>query len=96
MKKILLFLSLAFLLNNHFSYSQSQSFQELMDLGVTQSRLGNHAAAQSYFSQAIAIKPDDAIAYYDRGVTKANLKDNRGAINDFGSPKNVMLYLSLS
>jgi len=82
MKKSFLLSVLALLLITTTSFAQ-QTFADLMEYGVRQSNLGNHASAQSAFSQAITLKPDDAAAHYNRAVTKANLKDNRGAINDF-------------
>jgi len=94
MKKSFLLVLLASLLTNFIAHSQIESFPDLMEMGVKQSNLGNYAMAQAAFTKALALKPDDAIAHYNRAVTKANLKDNRGAINDFDKALEDMPMLS--
>ena len=39
--------------------------------------------AISDYTQAIAINPNDANAYYSRGISRRDLKDYQGAISDY-------------
>ncbi|WP_082801150.1 tetratricopeptide repeat protein [Cylindrospermopsis raciborskii] len=34
------------------------------------------------YTQAIKLNPNDALAYYNRGIARSNLGDNQGAIAD--------------
>jgi uncharacterized protein YjbI with pentapeptide repeats len=62
--------------------SQIASPEDFYALGVAQGEKGNHQQAISYFSQAIAIKPDYAGAYLARGVARYQLLDRQGAFVD--------------
>ncbi len=62
--------------------SQIASPEDFYALGVAQAEKGNHQQAISYFSQAIAIKPDYAGAYLARGVARYQLLDRQGAFVD--------------
>jgi tetratricopeptide (TPR) repeat protein len=53
-------------------------------LGAARMRTGQASSAVSLFSRAIALKPDYAAAYYNRGVLYYNTSDQYGAaIKDF-------------
>ena len=45
-------------------------------------KIGAHASAIADFTAVITINPTDAYAYYWRGVSKAELEDHAGAIED--------------
>ena len=45
--------------------------------------LGDKAGAIKYYTQAITINPQDAEAYYNRGLAKSESGDKAGAIADF-------------
>ena len=44
---------------------------------------GDYDGAMEDYTQALRLKPDDALAFYNRGVTKAKLGDYRGAMEDY-------------
>ena len=57
----------------------------------------DYADAIAYYDRAIALAPDDADAYHNRGVTKAEQGDYAGAIFDYDrvialDPDNVAVY----
>ncbi|MBD2676695.1 MULTISPECIES: pentapeptide repeat-containing protein [Nostoc] len=62
--------------------SQIASPEDFYALGVAQAEKGNPQQAISYFSQAIAIKPDYAGAYLARGVARYQILDRQGAFVD--------------
>ncbi|MFN6535334.1 MAG: pentapeptide repeat-containing protein [Nostoc sp. EkiNYC01] len=62
--------------------SQIASPEDFYALGVAQAEKGNHQQAISYFSQAIAIKPEYAGAYLARGVARYQILDRQGAFAD--------------
>ncbi|MDZ8183820.1 MAG: pentapeptide repeat-containing protein [Nostoc sp. ChiSLP02] len=62
--------------------SQIASPEDFYALGVAQAEKGNQQQAISYFSQAIAIKPDYAGAYLARGVSRYQILDRQGAFVD--------------
>jgi len=66
------------------SYSKNDAYKdfELFYKGLESGRKGNHQEAIIYFSQYINKFPNDAEAYYNRGVTKYELEDYRGVIQD--------------
>ena len=58
---------------------------------------GDYAGAIADFDRAIALAPDGADAYHNRGVTKAEQGDYAGAIADYDrvialDPDNVAVY----
>ena len=57
--------------------------EALNGLGNIKSFTGDNGSAIEYYTKAIAIKPDYAIAIYNRGVLKADLDDPLpGGIDD--------------
>ncbi len=53
--------------------------------------------AISDYTQAIAINPNDANAYYSRGISRRDLKDYQGAISDYSkaieiNPEDAFAY----
>ncbi|WP_392532755.1 pentapeptide repeat-containing protein [Nostoc sp. C117] len=62
--------------------SQIASPEDFYALGVAQAQKGNEQQAISYFSQAIAIKPEYAGAYLARGVARYQILDRQGAFLD--------------
>ena len=51
--------------------------------------LGDKAGAIKYYTQAITINPQLAIAYYNRGVAKSESGDKAGAIKDLETAKQL-------
>jgi tetratricopeptide (TPR) repeat protein len=45
--------------------------------------MGNTKDALADYDRAIALKPDYASSYYNRGIAKSNLGDRKNAIDDF-------------
>jgi uncharacterized protein YjbI with pentapeptide repeats len=62
--------------------SQIASPEDFYALGIAQAEKGNEQQAISYFSQAIAIKPEYAGAYLARGVARYQILDRQGAFVD--------------
>ena len=56
---------------------------DLMKLGQSAADKGNHQSAIEYFTQTIALNPNDATAYYNRGVLYGKLDEPSSAISDF-------------
>ncbi|TRU85433.1 MAG: tetratricopeptide repeat protein, partial [Microcystis novacekii Mn_MB_F_20050700_S1D] len=50
---------------------------------IAQMGCSHKQGAVADYNQAIKLNPDDANAYYNRGVAKYNLGDNQGAIADY-------------
>ena len=61
----------------------AQNAEEHFKSGLEKSKSGDFTAALQSFNQAIAMSPDNAPSFYNRGWAKANLRDHRGAILDF-------------
>jgi tetratricopeptide (TPR) repeat protein len=51
--------------------------------GVARHNLGDLAGALADYNQAIALKPDDATAYYNRGIVRKAQGDLAGALADY-------------
>ncbi|MDF5706921.1 MAG: pentapeptide repeat-containing protein [Nostoc sp. S4] len=62
--------------------SQIASPEDFYAWGVAEAEKGNQQQAISYFSQAIAIKPEYAGAYLARGVARYQILDRQGAFVD--------------
>ena len=59
--------------------------------------LKDYNGAISDFTKAIELNPDDADAYYNRGLAKSNLEDYYGAISDYNkaielNPNDALSY----
>ncbi|MCD8485605.1 MAG: pentapeptide repeat-containing protein [Desertifilum sp.] len=52
-------------------------------IGYENARVGNHAAAMDQYNQALKLNPTFAAAYLGRGVTRLQLGDTNGAIEDW-------------
>ena len=52
-------------------------------------QLGQHFVAIADFSKAIELKPDYAIAYYNRGLAKRRLKQYADAIKDYSKATEI-------
>lgn len=61
---------------------QAASHEQFYALGVAEAERGNQKQAIEYFSQAIAVKPDFAIAYLTRAITRYQALDREGAFLD--------------
>jgi tetratricopeptide (TPR) repeat protein len=75
------------------SYSKNDAYKdfELFDKGLDAGRKGNHYEAIKYFSLYIDKFPNDAVAYYNRGITRAKLEDYPGAIQDYNKAIEINL-----
>lgn len=51
--------------------------------------LNDYTGAFKDFNNAIQLKPDFALAYYDRGFAKYYLEDHKGAIEDLEKAKDL-------
>jgi tetratricopeptide (TPR) repeat protein len=60
----------------------SEESKRLYSLGLVQFHAGRMQEARSLFDRAVAADPSDMYARYYRGVTRARLNDDRGAIED--------------
>ncbi|HEY9613729.1 tetratricopeptide repeat protein [Allocoleopsis sp.] len=61
---------------------KSKSFASYFNLGVDYRRQGNMQKAIEAWTQALHIDSTNTHAYYDRGITKAEIGDYIGAIED--------------
>lgn len=55
---------------------------------------GNYAEALQVYDEAIKLSPDSGIAYYNRGLVKDRMKDQKGALEDFLTTIKKSPYLS--
>jgi tetratricopeptide (TPR) repeat protein len=67
------------------SYSKNDQFKnfELFKLGYDANENKNYQQALKYFSRYLSKNPQDARAYYQRGISKMQLKDYSGSIQDY-------------
>jgi tetratricopeptide (TPR) repeat protein len=67
------------------SYSKNEAYKnfELFSKGNDAAVKGNYQEAIKYFTSYIKKYPNNANAYYNRGIAKANLEDYRDAIKDY-------------
>ena len=63
----------------------SEESKRLYSQGLVQFHAGRMQEALSLFDRAVAADPSDMYARYYRGVTRARLNDDRGAIDDLRS-----------
>jgi lipoprotein NlpI len=64
------------LTNSHF-------VEDLFKRGVYQTLVGKYRVAIADFSQVILLQPDNATAYANRGLARAEEGDRQGALKDF-------------
>jgi len=67
--------------------------------GFVKDDLGDKHGAIDDHSQAIAINPQYAFAYFNRGIAKSDLGDKQGAIDDYNqaiaiNPKDIDFYIN--
>ena len=74
------FLSFVFILSFSIVSFSQQTASEYFEAGVNKSKAGDFIGALTSFSTAIAMNPDNHQSYFNRGLAKQALKDNRGAI----------------
>jgi tetratricopeptide (TPR) repeat protein len=60
-----------------------ENIDELFEKGIEAGENGDFELAIEYFSQFIELKPDDAYAYNNRGLSYANQKNYSEAIKDY-------------
>tara|TARA_Y100001954_G_C15583480_1_gene489575 strand:- start:136 stop:729 length:594 start_codon:yes stop_codon:yes gene_type:complete len=63
--------------------SYGQTAQEYTYNAIIKSQNQNYQSALSDLSKAIELKPNYALAYYNRGLVKTRLNDFNGAIDDY-------------
>ena len=61
----------------------SQDAEKFYNSGISNYTNRSYSAALDDFNQSILLKGDFDLAYYNRGNTKMELKDLKGAIEDF-------------
>ncbi len=81
MKKSLI---LAAVLSTPALFGQSDDAGNGMLAGLTALRAADHTAAQAAFSQVVVAEPDNAKAWYYRGVSRLQAGDAEAAVNDLG------------
>lgn len=57
-------------------------FEDFHNWGVASAQLGKHEEALEYYNQAIARNPEFALTYLSRAISRQNLHDTQGAIED--------------
>ena len=67
------------------SYSKNNAYKnfESFDIAFNADKKGDYHEAIKYYSLFIDKYPNDANAYFNRGISKGNLEDFRGAIQDY-------------
>lgn len=63
--------------------AESMTWQDYNELGDKMHKANWYKDAVTYYNKAIEIKPNEAILYFNRGVSKYCSKDYYGAIADF-------------
>jgi tetratricopeptide (TPR) repeat protein len=76
------------------SYAKENAFKDfdLFYKGYNAEKEGRHNDAIKYYSQFINNYPNEDISYYNRGLSKYNLSDLRGAIQDFSKAIEINPY----
>ena len=70
-------------INGHNKPYREQKAEDYFSFGVHYQQRGEFKKAIDNYDPAIEIDPQYADAYYNRGVAKANLGDNHGALADY-------------
>lgn len=63
--------------------ARAQEARELYEKGLELARQGDPAAAIKYFDRSIALKSDEYVAWYNRGITEFMLNRYEDALADF-------------
>ena len=80
--KLLIYILFNFLLLISTQATQAQEGKRYLDEGIQKAYEGNYKKAMRLFNKAIRKSPDYALAYYNRGHIKYELKDYYGSIAD--------------
>ncbi|MFK8011990.1 MAG: tetratricopeptide repeat protein [Marinicellaceae bacterium] len=95
-------LSKLLLLNllSYVAFGQPQEAQDLFEKGLIKNQSYHFIDASVFFTQAIALEPEFAEAYYQRGLSFEAMGKSSYAIKDFNRAiyqdiKNVEVYLKL-
>ena len=59
----------------------------IINRAANKDEAGEYAAAIADYSHALELDPDNEMAYFNRGNSKLNLKDNKGACEDWHKAK---------
>lgn len=78
--KTIVFIFITLLLNT--SFAQSPKAQELFEKGVQQNKAGYLIKAVTLLTEAIALNPDYADAYYQRGLSFKGMGNKSYFIKD--------------
>ena len=62
--------------------TNAQSAEDFIYQGYTKGKLGDLYGAITDYTKAIEINPNSFVAYNNRGLSKLQLKDYKGAIAD--------------
>lgn len=83
------------------SYSKNDAYKEFewFAKGYDAYKKGDYQEAVKYLTNYIYLFPNDDAAFYNRGISKANLKEFKSAIQDFTksidlNPKNIESYFN--
>lgn len=76
-------IGLLFVFPSSFSAAQSDEARSLYERGLEKNKRGKLIAASVLFTEAIAIEPDYADAYYHRGLSFIGMKRKAKGMEDF-------------
>jgi tetratricopeptide (TPR) repeat protein len=62
--------------------STAGAFEDFHNWGVASAKAGRHQEAIEYYNEALARRPDFALTYISRAISRQNLNDTKGAIED--------------
>jgi len=57
-------------------------FEDFHNWGVASAKAGRHEQAVKYYNQALARNPESGITYLSRAISRQNINDTQGAIED--------------
>ena len=73
----------------NISHTNQLSADDLFKRGVYEALIGNYKVAIEDFNQVIQIRPNDAIAYANKGLARAAIGEQQEAIADFNSAVHI-------
>jgi Tfp pilus assembly protein PilF len=82
---ILVFLQINYSLVDRFAPDgdrRAATANRIVDRGIKKFQTGDHQGALADFNEALRLKPDCALAFYNRGVVMGKLRDRDSAIAD--------------